>query len=99
MRLQAATFHAPRVRQSGESAAIVTNSPCFAVSSMPMNRNPEKKLCILCKEVRDDKQRNPVHVIHPTNSIAMLFDEGGEAVCPFCQALWRRDREVMSLVD
>ena len=53
---------------------------------------------MFCEDVRDNKQRRPVHVIHPVNGMAMLFDEGGEAVCPICQAKWRRERDVMSLV-
>ena len=56
------------------------------------------KLCVFCEDVRDNKQRRPVHVIHPVSGMAMLFDEGGEAVCPICQAKWRRERDVMSLV-
>ena len=56
------------------------------------------KLCVFCEDVRDNKQRRPVHVIHPVNGMAMLFDEGGKAVCPICQAKWRRERNVMSLV-
>ena len=54
---------------------------------------------MFCEDVRDDAQRRPVHVIHPVNGMAMLFDEGGEAVCPICQARWRQDRTVMSLVE
>jgi len=52
---------------------------------------------VFCEDVRDNKQRRPVHVIHPVNGMAMLFDEAGEAVCPICQAKWRRERNVMSL--
>ena len=51
-----------------------------------MANTPARKLCVFCEDVRDDKKRNPVHVIHPVNGMQMLFDERGEAVCPICQA-------------
>ena len=63
-----------------------------------MAKYPSSRLCVLCVEVRDDTSLNPVHVIHPVNGMQMLFDERGEAVCPICQAIWRRGRKVMSLV-
>ena len=56
------------------------------------------KLCVFCVDARDDKSLNPVHVIHPVNGLPMHFDDRGEAVCPICQAKWRRKRNVMSLV-
>ena len=64
-----------------------------------MANTPGRKLCVFCEDVRHDERRSPVHVIHPVSGMAMLFDEGGEAVCPICQAKWRRDRTVISFVE
>lgn len=55
-------------------------------------------LCVYCLECNDTR-RNPVHVIHPVSGLHMLFDERGEAVCPICHVKWRRERNVMSLVE
>lgn len=63
-----------------------------------MAKYPKIKLCVLCVEVRDDILLNPVHVVHPVSGLPMSFDDRGEAVCPICQAKWRRERNVMSLV-
>jgi len=64
-----------------------------------MASNQSTPLCVYCLDARDDTQQNPVHVIHPVSGIHMRFDERGEAFCPICQAKWRRERNVMSLVE
>jgi hypothetical protein len=64
-----------------------------------MAKYPRSKLCVLCVDVRDDTSLNPVHVIHPITGTQMIFDSQGEAVCPICQAKWRRERNVMLLVE
>jgi hypothetical protein len=62
-----------------------------------MGNYPKIRLCVFCVDILDDTLRNPVHLIHPVSGMQMLFDERGEAVCPICQAMWRRERNVMSL--
>jgi hypothetical protein len=87
-----------RRRRNGQAAQpAAIHAPPGVLTRLA--KAPAGKLCVFCEEVRDNKQRRPVHVIHPVNGMAMLFDEGGEAVCPICQAKWRQDRTVMSLVD
>jgi hypothetical protein len=73
------------------------NSDRFDAVSTAMAKYPKIKLCVFCVDIRDDKLRSPVHLIHPVSGMQMLFDERGEAVCPICQAKWRRERNVMSL--
>ena len=64
-----------------------------------MANSPRSKLCVLCVDVCNDPSLNLVHVIHPVTGMQMLFDSQGEAVCPICHAKWRRERNVMSLVQ
>ena len=74
------------MRACCRSRAPAENEFFRTVSILPMANTPARKLCVFCEDVRDDKKRNPVHVIHPVNGMQMLFDERGEAVCPICQA-------------
>jgi hypothetical protein len=64
-----------------------------------MAKYPKMTLCVFCVDGRDDSLQSPVHVIQPVNGIPMPFEERNEVVCPICQAKWRRERNVMSLVE
>jgi hypothetical protein len=61
-----------------------------------MAKFPKVELCVFRVDLRDDILRSPVPLIHPVSGMQMHFDERGEAVCPICQVMWRRERDVMS---
>ncbi len=62
--------------------------------SSPFVCMPEKfstiKLCAVCSNVSEDSRRQSLHVVHPVTEELLQFNVRGEAVCPTCRALWRR---------
>jgi hypothetical protein len=60
----------------------------------------ESTLCALCRQAAEDPfVRNPSHVVHPVTGAHGLYDIRGEAVCPHCDARWRRSPDSVELVE
>ena len=58
-----------------------------------------KPLCAACKNIREDPRRTPLHVVHPVTTELLIYNARGEAQCPTCGALWRRNHEGIKLVE
>ena len=57
------------------------------------------RLCEVCQNVAADRRRQPHHVVHPVTGELLVYNARGEAVCPFCRALWRHVGNIVRLAD
>ena len=59
------------------------------VESRVVSVKKKSRLCKICQNVAADPRREPHHVVHPITEELLVYNARGEAVCPFCNALWR----------